>query len=200
MREQRHITLGMQAREIVCHAEQSEASHGLAHFTWDSSVAMLPQNDMTHQIRRSLHFYLNNKKATRVPRFRPDNADIVMLPLPDFLLTTLVCKCAGSFAGGLTGRLALAAAHLFSFFLQAALQDRFDMLHTILLIRVLCSPTDPLAKRGAVITKAATRLYNMHGPFCNPNYTTQAHYFEQMPELFFMRALYENGCALFSAF
>lgn len=75
--------------------------------------------------------------------------------LSDLLLTTLVRKRAGSFAGRLARRLALAAAHLFLFLFEAALDNRFDMLHSDLLISELQ-------------TKAANRLYNRCGLICNP--------------------------------
>lgn len=80
-------------------------------------------------------YSLKNKKATRVPRFRPDNAD--NMSLSDFFLTALVRKCAGRFACRLARCLALAAACFFFLLFEAALHNCFDVLHTDLLIRVL---------------------------------------------------------------
>jgi len=74
-----------------------------------------------------------------MPRFRPDNEICVpQIWLSDFLLTALVRKRAGRFAGRLARRLAFAAARLFLFLFKAALHNRFDMLHINLLIRVYC--------------------------------------------------------------
>lgn len=76
-----------------------------------------------------------------MPRFRPDNEICVpQIWLSDFLLTALVRKRAGRFAGRLARRLAFAAARLFLFLFEAALHNRFDMLHSDLLIRVYCKP------------------------------------------------------------
>lgn len=92
---------------------------------------------------------LKNKKATRVPRFRPDNADD--MSLSDFLLTALIRERAGRFACRLARGLALAAARFFFLFFKAALHNCFDMLHTDLLIRVVYDPA--VASSGGTVSQ-----------------------------------------------
>ena len=104
---------------------------------------------------KSLLAPLNKKGGRKAPRFAGNPVISPYLlagrhPMLSELdvFATLIRQRARRFAGRLTGRLALAAARLLFIGLQAALDNRFDMLH--------CNPS----KCNGAKLIAAYRLYN----------------------------------------